>query len=185
MQRRKFKVITGPMFSSKTTLLLADIERAELQNKKVLVFKPRMDIRYSETGEIVTHSGFKTDAVLVSTGEDILNFINSLEDVPNLIAVDELFMIDNSADILVELFFSGIDIIVSSIELSYNLRPFEQVQRILPFATEVVKCTAVCTVCGDDAAYTHKKTSSGELIEVGGKDIYEPRCLRHHGKVIV
>lgn len=185
MSKRKFKVITGPMFSSKTTLLLADLERAKLQNKKIMVFKPRMDARYTDTGEIVTHSGHKTDAILINSGQDILDTINNSETMPNIVAVDELFMIDGSANVLIDLFFSGIDVLVSSIELSYNLRPFEEVQKILPFATKIIKCTAVCTACGADAPYTHKKTMSDNLIEVGGQDIYEPRCLLHHGQTIV
>ena len=50
----------------------------------------------------------------------------------------------------------------------------------LPYATRVEKCAAVCTVCGSDAPYTHRKVKGEQEIAVGGAEMYEPRCWRHH-----
>jgi len=52
----EFIIYTGPMFSGKTSRLLASIERYKYQNRSVLVFKPRMDTRY-EDERIVTKVG--------------------------------------------------------------------------------------------------------------------------------
>ena len=49
-----FKIYTGPMFGSKTTQMLACVDRYRYQNKKVLAFKPKMDVRYQEE-KIQTH----------------------------------------------------------------------------------------------------------------------------------
>ena len=99
---------------------------------------------------------------------------------PEVVAVDEAFMIDGGADALIEAFRSGVSVYVSSIELSANLKSFSEIERMMPFATRVEKCTAVCVNCGDDAALTHRRVPSLEEISVGGADTYEPMCWSCH-----
>lgn len=170
----------GPMFSSKTTKLLSALERFKLQHKRVLVFKPAVDTRYSAS-EVVSHSGWKWSAITVKEGADILEVLAEAEDPPDVIAVDEAFMIPGVADVLIWLYRTGISVVVSSLDLGYHAKPFKEVEKILPWATHVEKCAAVCTECGRDAHYTHKKqVTSDEEIQVGGAELYEPRCFRHH-----
>ena len=173
-QQPYFIVFTGPMFGSKTTKMLAAIERASYQNKKVIAFKPRMDNRYSE-GEIVTHTGMKFMARNINSGDEI----KSESQEYDVVAVDEAFMIDGIADALIHLFKQGKSIIVSSIQLSASGQVFEEIRDILPWATKIEICPAVCPRTGADAYYTvRKKESTGE-IEVGGSDLYEPRAWTH------
>jgi thymidine kinase len=169
----------GPMFSSKTTKLLLALERFKYQHKRILVFKPSIDSRYSHT-EVVSHSGWKHPATTVKTGADILEILSETEAPPEVVAVDEAFMIPGVAEVLVWLYRTGIDIVVSTLDISATGKAFPEVEKLLPWATHVEKCTAVCTECGRDAHYTHKKQVSGEEIEVGGSELYEPRCFRHH-----
>jgi thymidine kinase len=174
IQQPYFIVFTGPMFGSKTTKMLAAIERASYQNKKVIAFKPKMDNRYSE-GEIVTHTGMKFTARNINSGAEILQ---KAEDY-DVIAVDEAFMIDGVADVLVKLFKKGKSIIVSSIQLSATGQVFEEIRDILPWATKIEICPAVCPRSGADAYYTVRKKEIAKEIEVGGSDIYEPRAWTH------
>ncbi len=88
----RFIVYCGPMFSSKSTRLIADVERYRLQGRNILCFKPKMDERYQQS-KITTHNGASIEAQLVVTGDDILNIVTSLETLPDVIAVDEVFMI--------------------------------------------------------------------------------------------
>jgi len=174
MRQPYFIVFTGPMFGSKTTRMLSAIERAVYQNKKVIAFKPKMDNRYSE-GEIVTHTGMRYMAKNVNTGEQIFSLAGEYD----VIAVDEAFMIDGVADVLIKLFKMGKSIIVSSIQLSASGQVFEEIRDILPWATKIEICTAVCPKTGADAYYTVKKKSNNSEIEVGGSDLYEPRAWSH------
>jgi thymidine kinase len=89
-------------------------------------------------------------------------------------------MIDGIAEALIEIFRSGVSVYVSSIELSANLKSFAEVEKMMPFATRIEKCTAVCVSCGDDAALTHRRIPSLEEISVGGADTYEPMCWSCH-----
>lgn len=175
-----FTIFTGPMMGSKTTRLLGSIDRLRHQNRKIVAFKPRMDRRYTDN-EISTHNGGKITAVVVSTGDEIIQHAALIE--PDVVAVDEAFMIDGSADALITLFRRGVSILVSSIEMSANCNIFPEIERMLPWATKIEKCAAVCVVCGEDAYYTQKKVSDLTEIAIGGAELYEPRCWHHHSSV--
>lgn len=175
----EFIVYTGPMFSSKTSKLLSSLERYKYQQKRVAVYKPEIDDRYSES-EVMTHGGLKVSAFCVKTGADIIENLATLSENPHVVAVDEAFMIPGIAETLIWLYRNAYTVVVSSLELSAAGTVFPEVEKMLPWATKVEKCTAVCTVCGRDAHYTHKKQTGGEEIEVGGSELYEPRCIHHH-----
>jgi thymidine kinase len=91
-------------------------------------------------------------------------------------------MIPGCADALITLHQQGFNILVSTIDLSASCIPFDEVTKILPYATDINKCTAVCTECGEDANYTYRKFDNSDVgeISVGGFDKYEPRCQKHH-----
>lgn len=177
MSSPRFVIYCGPMMSSKTTRLIAAIERYRFKNKKVFSFKPKLDSRYTPD-EICTHSGSKINARVITSGSDITRCV--MLDEPDVIAVDEAFMIDGVADALIDAYRRGVTVLVSTIELSSSCNVFAEVEKMLPWATEIEKCTAVCVVCGDDAQYTHRKVDNLGEIAVGGAELYEPRCWLHH-----
>jgi thymidine kinase len=43
-----FTIYTGPMYGSKTSRLIADVDRFSRQKKSVLAFKPRLDDRVKD-----------------------------------------------------------------------------------------------------------------------------------------
>lgn len=181
MQKYNPKFITycGPMWSGKTSFLLKRIERYELKGRKVILFKPNVDNRYSQT-DVITHAGDRRKALSVSEGKDILAAIADADDTPDVIAVDEAFMVKDIADTLIWLFRGGATIIVASLDLSFKGKSFREMEKMLTWTTEVHKCFAVCSVCGRDAPYTYRKTQDDEDIIVGGQEIYEPRCFSCH-----
>mgnify|MGYP001398223625 CR=1 FL=1 len=186
-----FEVFTGPMFGGKTTRLLSALERYQYQNKNVILFKPKIDVRYSEDS-IVTHSGIKwkndkgknfNRVVRVKSSSELLyyfNLYNSDYDI-DIVAVDEVFMIENSADVLIDIYKTGKTVLVSSLQLSSLGEPYKEMLKILPWATNIQICPAVCSVCGEDAYFTKKIAGGDESkIEVGGSELYQPRCFSHY-----
>ena len=140
-----------------------------------------MHLCYSKE-KITTRLGAAVDATVVQTGVDILSAVKSAQKPVDSVAIDELFMIPMAGATAVELFKQGINVYTSSLQLSSNPEPwaFEEMATILPWATEIKICPAVCVICGDDAYYTYKK--GGDLnasVEVGGSELYEPRCFEH------
>tara|TARA_B100000700_G_scaffold291029_2_gene349695 strand:- start:4437 stop:5036 length:600 start_codon:yes stop_codon:yes gene_type:complete len=175
----KFIIFAGPMFGSKTTRMLATIDRYRYQNKKIVAFKPLIDDRY-DNNAIVTHSGGRLDAICVNKGEDVLKYIKDASEKPDVVAVDEAFMIPGVAKALIEIFQQGYTIVVSSLQMSASGNIFEEVRDIMPWATKIEICPAVCPITGRDAFYTHRKQEDLDEIAVGGSDLYEPRCWEMH-----
>lgn len=64
------EVITGCMFSGKTEELIRRLKRAKIAKQVVIVFKPKIDNRFSEN-EIVSHSEFSHTSINVETPEEI------------------------------------------------------------------------------------------------------------------
>ena len=174
MYEPQLRIYTGPMFGSKTTKMLAFLERCSYQSRKVVAFKPKIDERYSE-GEICTHFGMKFPATNVNSGADILKESVGFD----VVGIDEAFMIDECSDAVLSLLKQGKTIAVSSIQISANGNPFDEIKNMLPWATHIEVCPAVCPITGKDAYYTVGKVSSLSEIEVGGADIYEPRAWTH------
>ena len=167
----EFIVYTGPMFGSKTTRMLSYLERCLHQGRRVIAFKPKMDDRYSE-GQICTHAGLKFPATNVSSGVELMEVSEDYD----VIGVDEAFMIDGCANALLDCYRNGKTIVVSSIQLSATGKPFDEIKDILPWATHIEVCPAVCVKSAADAYYTVHKADTASEITVGGSDIYEPRA---------
>ena len=178
MRDPEFIIFTGPMFGSKTTRMLAAVDRYRWQNKKIVAFKPQIDDRYS-INQISTHNGANIPAQCVSCAEDIINHLNEIGDF-DVIAVDEAFMIKGVAETLLTYFRNGKTIVVSTLQLSSKGEPFREVKEMMPWATKIDICPAVCPVTGRDAFYTHRKFKEEREIIVGGADMYEPRCFEKY-----
>jgi thymidine kinase len=167
------------MYGGKTTKLLSTLERYVYQKKKVALFKPSIDNRYS-VESVRTHSGIEWEAYRVPDGYGILS---TVPDGTEIVAVDEQFMIPGSAEALLELYAMGKTILVSTLQLSYEPSPFREVAMLLPFATSIEVCPAVCAHCDADAYFTRRTSGGTATIEVGGAEAYEPLCFRHYGEL--
>jgi len=186
----RFEVFTGPMFGGKTTRLLAALDRYQYQNKNILLFKPKIDERYSKDS-VVSHNGLSLSSrsvgfshiEKVSTGTHLLQrflAINADRDI-DVVAVDEAFMIDEAAIALKEIYRSGKTVLVASLQLSSSGDPYKEMLDILPWATNIQICPAVCSICGEDAYFTQKIAGNNDpgKLEIGGLDLYQPRCHNH------
>lgn len=178
-----FILFTGPMFGSKTTRLVAEIDRSIYRGRKVIAFKAKKDNRYT-ADKISTHTGGTFPAHCIDDAFDIYDYLDEYDYNANtVIAVDEAFMINNIDDVLISLYRQGINIVTSSIQLDANEVPFENIKNIMPWATKIEICPAVCTKCDQDAYFTEAlfdiNNASAEE-RVGSKDMYEPRCAKHY-----
>lgn len=167
----EFVIFTGPMFGSKTSRLLSALIRCKYQNKNIAVFKPKIDERYSQNN-IVTHGGTEWPATNITNGQELLD----LSGQSDVIGVDEAFMIEGCAEALIKLFKQGKSVFVSSIQLSATGHPFHEIKEMMPFATKIEICPAVCPHTQRDAYYTVSKKKTKDEISVGGAESYAPVC---------
>lgn len=181
-------VITGPMFSEKTTLLMSQLKKEALAGKKIMVFKPDIDDRYS-TEEIMTHDGEKMHAnsIPCTSSREILELVHPSVDV---VGIDEGQFFDYElVNVCEELANKGLRVIVAGVDMDYRCLPFKPMNDIMAIAEVINKQTAVCSECGRPATkiqrYTNGKLSHwdeptvavGSNIE-GNKYQYEARCRK-------
>ena len=174
--KHEFRMYVGPMFGGKTTRMLSQVERYSYMGEEALLFKPVVDERYGKD-EICTHSGKKHEAIRVQTGRCVEKWLLSLNGSdPTVVAIDEAFMIPGIGQAAINMFHRGHTILVSSLQLSSDGSPYEEVQKMFPYATYVAVCPAVDPISFQDAYYTEKYAGRKDhAIEVGGAEIYRPR----------
>ena len=170
-------VITGPMYSGKTTRLIQEIEKYEIADKTYIVFKPSIDMRYG-VSNISNHKGLKVKAHPIKRSKDMLNFLS--EKKYNLIAVDEAqFFDEDIIEIVQNLADEGYTVILSCLDMDFKRQPFNISSKLLSIADSVIKNKAVCERCGSfDATYSFKLKGGESQIDVGGKDKYIAVCRK-------
>jgi thymidine kinase len=169
------EVIVGPMFSGKSEELIRRLRRAEIARKKVQIFKPVIDNRYSTNG-IVSHSGLEIQSDTVADADEIVRKVNILTEV---VGIDEgQFLGPGLVTVCQKLAEAGKRVIVSGLDMDYLGRPFEPMPTLLTMAEEITKLLAICMRCGNPAVHTQRLVHSDELIVVGAKGMYEARCRR-------
>jgi thymidine kinase len=62
------------------------------------------------------------------------------------------------------------------LDIDYMGKPFGIMPELLAVADFVTKLNAICVRCGAQAIHSYRKTQDADLVMLGEKDIYEPRC---------
>ena len=169
------EVICGPMFSGKSEELIRRLRRAMIARKRVEVFKPAIDDRYSRD-EIVSHGDSRMTSVVVKDAEEIMSHIDWRSEV---IGVDEAnFMGPGLIEVSQRLADSGKQVIIAGLDTDYMGRPFAPIPELLALAESITKTLAICMRCGNPAKHTQRLRGSDDLIVVGAADMYEARCRR-------
>lgn len=163
------------MFSGKSEELIRRLRRAQIARRKVQIFKPHIDARYSEE-HIVSHSEMKMESASVRTASEILA---AVEIDTEVVGIDEGQFFDQElvtvANRLADL---GRRVIIAGLDMDYLGRPFEPMPLLLAIAEDVTKTHAICMCCGGTASYTQRLFESRERVVVGATGAYEARC-RH------
>jgi len=168
------EVICGSMFSGKTEELIRRLKRAKFANLRVEIFKPKIDVRYSEE-EVVSHDSNSIRSTPVDSPMSILLYASEVD----VVGVDEAQFFDKSiVDVCQQLAANGVRVIVAGLDMDYLGKPFGPVPDLMAVAEYVTKVHAICVKCGDLAHHSHRLTKSDKLVMLGEKDTYEPIC-RH------
>jgi len=177
------EVITGCMFAGKTEELIRRIKVLEYAKKKIQVFKPLIDNRYSDN-RIASHSGSQTDGQAVEKASDILAAFKEDTDV---IAIDEAQFFDDDIVMVCEtLANKGKRVMVAGLDMNFRGEPFGVMPVLMTRAEFVTKLTAVCSSCGNPATRTQRLVDGrpakydDPLVLVGASESYTARCRHCH-----
>ncbi|MCJ7840558.1 thymidine kinase [Lederbergia sp. NSJ-179] len=177
------EVICGSMFSGKSEELIRRVRRTIFANQSVLVFKPKLDDRYS-MNEVVSHNGTAIMAEPVRSSMDILQRIDPEIDA---IAIDEAQFFDaDLVHVVQQLANQGHRIIIAGLDQDFRGEPFGPMPALMAIAEQVTKLHAVCVVCGSPASRTQRLINGkpacyeDPVILIGAAEAYEARCRHHH-----
>ena len=185
----KLVSIIGPMFSGKSSLLIAYVEREAIAGRRAVLFKPVIDTRYSAK-EVAAHNGRRLEAIPVPTNKEGVKRIISAAKHADTIGIDEVefWPIDSGiVEALEMLANKGKHIYAAGLNRDYRGIPFESVEKLLPRSDKIESLSAVCMKCGSENATFTQRIVNGkpvthgkeeERILVGGKELYEPRCRK-------
>lgn len=177
------EVVCGSMFSGKTEELIRRIKRAHIARKRVQVFKPTLDNRYS-SDEVSSHDGLRRRAERVTNSEEIASLVL---DQTEVVAIDEIQFFDSGVvDLCEQLAAAGKRVIVAGLDQDFRGEPFGPLPALMAKAEAVDKLHAICVVCGTAASRTQRLINGrpafyhDPVILVGAHEEYEARCRRHH-----
>lgn len=168
------EVVTGCMFSGKTEELIRRVVRARFAKQDVVIFKPKIDQRYSTT-EVVSHSRLSLEAQLVEKAEEIWTIGQGTQ----VVAIDEVqFFGPDVVAVAESLANSGSRVIVAGLDQDFRGQPFEPVPTLMSLAEFVTKNLAICMRCGNPANRSQRIVNRAERVLVGETEAYEARCRR-------
>lgn len=168
------EVICGSMFSGKTEELIRRLRRAEYARLKVEIFKPRVDVRYSEE-EVVSHDENSIRSTPVDSAQNILLLSADVD----VVGVDEAQFFDPGlVEVCNKLANSGVRVIVAGLDMDFRGKPFGPIPDLLASAEYVTKVHAICVRCGSLANHSHRTTENEKLVVLGETNMYEPLCRK-------
>ena len=176
----KLTIITGPMFSGKTTELLRLYDRKMISEVPCLLVKYRDDNRYSETN-IKSHKSSQEQGlsmVAVSIGIIAELFAEEYDiAMYDTIFIDEIQFFQDK-DQIHHLLTLGIDVIVSGLNGDWQRKMFPGMSDLFSMAYDIKMLRSVCGFCKSEAAcYTSRISTSTEAIQIGGHEMYKASCL--------
>jgi thymidine kinase len=188
------ELITGTMFSGKSTELIRRINRYEIAGRRVQLFKPALDDRYG-LADVSSHDGMKRRVEYIDEPHRILEW---LDDTTRVVGIDEVqFFTSDILDVCEGMANMGRTVVVSGLLKDFRDEYFPfmdgrlDMSDFLRAADYMIYLKAICTseadgeICGREATRVQRFIDGkvapydSPTIVVGGKESYAPRCREH------
>ena len=177
----RIEVVCGSMFSGKTEELIRRLRRAQFARQKVEIFKPAIDVRYSED-DVVSHDQKHIMSTPIDSSASILLLASDCD----VVGIDEAQFFDMGlVDVCNELANRGIRVIVAGLDMDYKGIPFGPMPALCAIADDVTKVHAICVKCGNLAYVSHRTVAGSQRVLLGETAEYEPLCRDCYQKVRV
>jgi len=174
----------GTMDSAKSMNLLAVAHNYRKQGKRVLLLKPRLDVRFG-AAKISSRSGLEAEADLMVDEDSTLDprdFVGF-----DCILVDEAqflspTVIEDLRRITVD---PGVPVICYGLRTDFRTRLFPGAQRLMELADGIEEVKVTCQYCSKKAICNLRfvngtPTVNGPQIQLGADEQYAPVCWSHY-----
>ncbi|URH26636.1 thymidine kinase [Fowlpox virus] len=178
MSSGSIHVITGPMFSGKTSELVRRIKRFMLSNFKCIIIKHCGDNRYNkdDINKVYTHDLLFMEATASSNLSVLVPTL--LNDGVQVIGIDEAQFFLDIVEFSESMANLGKTVIVAALNGDFKRELFGNVYKLLSLAETVSSLTAICVKCYCDASFSKRVTENKEVMDIGGKDKYIAVCRK-------
>jgi thymidine kinase len=168
------------MFSGKTEELIRRLRRAQFARQRVEIFKPAIDVRYSEA-DVVSHDQNHIPSTPIDSSASILLLSSNID----VVGIDEAQFFDlGLVEVCNALANRGVRVIVAGLDMDYRGEPFGPMPALCAIADDVTKVHAICVRCGALAYVSHRTVDDNHRVLIGEHQEYEPLCRECYQKAI-
>ena len=174
------EIVFGPMFSGKSSYAMAFVRRQRAIGKNVLVIKPDIDTRYSQDEVLITHDGEQIQCMFWPVDTPLSPTTDMLQHEFIVIEEAQFFMgLKSFTQYLLQAYQKNI--LLVGLDGDASQHKFGEILDCIPYATNVTKLNALCSICRDGtlAPFTKRIGVIQSQVDVGGQDKYIPVCLKH------
>ena len=182
------EIYTGPMKSGKSSALIGRVEKLKYaKNINLQLFKPKLDTRFNDL-KIISRRGdsIRSTSISEKNPKEILDKVKEKIDV---VAIDEVHFFNKEIiEVVKKMIKEGKNVILAGLDLDFKGEPFGCMPYLMAIANRVIKLEGICDYpgCNNRGTRTQRLIDGkpappdSPLILVGGDELYEVRCLKHH-----
>jgi thymidine kinase len=183
------ELITGPMFSGKTSKLLEIYKQCKFCNIPVAVINHSEDTRYDAT-MLSTHDKFMIPCIQTEKISNIW-FYENLDETYNsqignnhielrcadVVLINEAQFFEDLYDCVIDMLKENKKVYVSGLDGDFERKKFGQILDLFPLCDKVTKLTSLCSLCKNgEAGIFSMRLSSDKTQMLIGSDNYIPVC---------
>ena len=178
------KLILGPMFSGKTSLIVEEYKKYTFIGKRVCVINYFADTRY-DMSMLSTHDKVMIPCIMSQTISDLWS--NCENSQYNNIRNADVILI-NEGQFFGDLYECVLDMVeahnkivyICGLDGDFMRNRFGKILDLIPYCDQVVKLNSLCSVCrdGTKAAFSHRISRESGQIVIGGADSYVALCRK-------
>ena len=184
------ELIIGPMYSSKSTMLLEIYKKCKFCNIQVIIINHSIDTRYHES-MVSTHDKIMAPCIQTTKLTSIWDY-NDIESkfnekgenhiklrTANVILINEGQFFEDLYEVVVDMLKHNKRVYVCGLDSDFERKKFGQILDLIPLCDKVNKLTSLCSQCkdGTPGIFSMRLTSEKQQTLVGS-DNYIPVCRK-------
>ena len=180
------ELIIGPMFSGKTSELLAIYKKCNFCNIPVSIINHNLDIRYHDT-MLSSHDKLMAPCIQTNLLKDIWineNFesYHSLRN-SDVILINEGQFFSDLYEIVIDMLKHNKKIYICGLDGDFEQKKFGYILDLIPLCDSIKKLTSLCSVCknGTPGIFSMRLSNETEQTVIGS-DNYIPVCRNCYDK---
>lgn len=187
-QKAYLELIIGPMFSGKTSKLLAIYKQCKFCNISVQVINHSSDTRYNET-MLSSHDKIMIPCIQTTLLDDLWNYcdieanynetakIHMQLRSSQVILINEAQFFPDLLEVVTDMLKEGKQVYLSGLDGDFQRKKFGQLLDLIPLCDKVTKLTSLCSICknGEAGIFSMRLTSETNQTLIGS-DNYIPVC---------